>query len=261
MKPDWNPQHYLRYEHERNRAAADLLAQIAHIPARHIADLGCGAGNSTALLRRNWPSAQITGIDTSPAMLHAARQKLPDCTFVRQDFHEWQPETPPDLIFANASLQWSDSPETLLAHLIAQLAEGGVLAAQMPDNLEEPSHRLIRATAAAPHWQNRTAAAQTRPPMPAAGQYYRWLVQNGCQTDLWRTTYYHPLPDTAAIADMFAATAMRPYLDCLDAQQQAAFRLEYTEKLEQHYPPQPDGKVLLAVPRLFFVARKTGKAA
>ena len=66
---DWNPSLYLQYETERSRPAADLLSRVALENVHSVVDLGCGPGNSTALLHQRWPSAVITGIDTSPAML------------------------------------------------------------------------------------------------------------------------------------------------------------------------------------------------
>lgn len=66
---DWNPSLYLQYGAERTRPAAELLARIPLDEVSTIADLGCGPGNSTALLKHRWPSAHITGVDNSPAML------------------------------------------------------------------------------------------------------------------------------------------------------------------------------------------------
>jgi trans-aconitate 2-methyltransferase len=53
----WDPKIYLSFGPERTRPAAELLARVAiEAPAR-VADLGCGPGNSTALLRARWPQA------------------------------------------------------------------------------------------------------------------------------------------------------------------------------------------------------------
>lgn len=75
---DWNPSLYLQYKTERSRPAAELLSRVALESVRSVVDLGCGPGNSTALLHQRWPSAQITGVDTSPAMLNEARNTLPN---------------------------------------------------------------------------------------------------------------------------------------------------------------------------------------
>ncbi|WP_210508270.1 methyltransferase domain-containing protein, partial [Pantoea ananatis] len=114
---DWNPSLYLRYGAERTRPAAELLARIPLDDVSSIVDLGCGPGNSTALLKHRWPSAHVTGVDNSPAMLDEARSALPDCHFVEADIRQFKPGQPLSLIYANASLQWVPDHYDLLPHL------------------------------------------------------------------------------------------------------------------------------------------------
>ncbi|MDO5058907.1 MAG: trans-aconitate 2-methyltransferase [Neisseria sp.] len=253
---DWNPQHYLAFADERTRPAADLLARIADKAAKRITDLGCGPANSTALLVQNWPQASVCGVDNSAAMIAEARKALPQAQFVQEDFSRWQADAAQDVIFANASLQWAGGHEALLPKLISQLAPEGVLAIQMPDNLNEPSHRLMRETAESPEWASRFNAAAVRPKMPSAAEYYDIFARAGCRADIWRTTYYHALPDAGAIVHWFGSTALRPYLDALPESSREAFIADYLARLREAYPPRTDGKILLALPRLFIVAER-----
>ena len=144
---DWNPSLYLHFSAERSRPAVELLARVPLENVEYVADLGCGPGNSTALLDQRWPAARITGIDSSPAMIAEARSALPDCLFVEADIRNWQPEQALDLIFANASLQWLPDHYELFPHLVSLLNPQGVLAVQMPDNWLEPTHVLMREVA------------------------------------------------------------------------------------------------------------------
>lgn len=63
---DWNPSLYLQYETERSRPAAELLNRVALESICSVVDLGCGPGNSTALLHQRWPSAVVTGLIPHP---------------------------------------------------------------------------------------------------------------------------------------------------------------------------------------------------
>ena len=74
---DWNPSLYLEFADERTRPAAELTARIAQQPVKLAVDLGCGSGNSTALLRAAWPEARIIGVDNSAAMLAQRAKRFP----------------------------------------------------------------------------------------------------------------------------------------------------------------------------------------
>lgn len=254
---EWDPELYRKFEAERTRPARELLAHISVEEVEQVTDLGCGPGNSTELLAEAWPLATVCGLDSSAAMLAQARERLPHCRFVQADIRSWQAETPQQVIYANASLQWLDNHATLFPHLVEQLAPGGVLAVQMPDNLNEPSHRLMRDVAASEPWHSRIdAKTADRKQLLPTGDYYDLLTGTGCDVDIWRTTYYHVMADAQAIISWLEATGLRPFLAMLDEAEQADFLAAYHQRLLSAYPAQRDGQVLLAFPRLFIVAVK-----
>ncbi|MCU7783088.1 trans-aconitate 2-methyltransferase [Lelliottia amnigena] len=248
---DWNPSLYLQYGAERTRPAAELLTRIALDDVSDVLDLGCGPGNSTALLHQRWPLARIMGVDNSPAMLEQARVAVPECRFIEADVRQFKPEHAVDLIYANASLQWIPDHYALLPHLISLLKLNGVLAVQMPDNTDEPSHVLMREVAYEQGYPNRV-----REPLPGIHAYYDILTEAGCDVDIWRTTYYHKMSSHQAIIDWVSATGLRPWMQELSENEQLKFLARYHELLVQQYPIQENGQILLAFPRLFFVARR-----
>lgn len=259
---DWDPELYLRFEAERTRPARELLARIDRPDAQRVSDLGCGPGNSTELLSQSWPQAQVTGVDTSLAMLQKAQKRLPHCSFVQSDISHWQPDEAQDVIYANAALQWVLDHETLLPHLVSQLADNGILAIQMPDNLNQPSHALMRKVASEGPWTHLNAEAESvRKKLLTTEEYYDLLALQGCEVDIWRTTYYHVMPSASAIIEWLSSTGLRPFLDKLDEEQQPEFLRRYLNELEKVYTPRADGKVLLAFPRLFIVARNVENGA
>lgn len=256
---DWDPSLYARFEGERSRPAAELLARVALEAPRLVVDVGCGPGNSTALLARRFPAAELVGIDTSDAMLATARQRLPGATFAKADAATWVPDRAPDLVFSNAALQWVPDHASLLPRLFGLVAPGGVLAVQMPDNLAQPSHRLMREVAASGPWAGTIgdpAVAGRLGRMLSAEAYYDLLAGEAAEVDLWHTTYQHRLADARAIVDWVRATGLKPFVDPLSPDLATGFLAAYEGAIDGAYAVRADGARLLAFPRLFMVARR-----
>ena len=256
---DWDPDLYTRFEDERTRPAADLLGRVALRSPRLAVDLGCGPGNSTELILRRFPDAEVVGLDTSAAMLDSARRRLPALRFEAADAATWTPRRPPDLIFANAVLQWVPDHPTLLPRLFGLLAPGGVLAVQMPDNLAEPSHRLMREVAASGPWSaaiGDPAVAGRVGRMLDVDGYYDTLAPLAATVEVWRTAYQHRMDGAASIVAWLSATGLKPFVDPLPSDLKAGFLSAYERAIDGAYSARADRRRLLAFPRVFMVATK-----
>lgn len=250
---DWSASQYLKFEDQRTRPARDLAAQIPLDAPRKVYDLGCGPGNSTETLMERFPKAEFVGVDSSPTMLNQARKRLPQVTFIEADLARWTPPTDADVFYSNATFQWIPDHIPVLQRLLQALPEGGALAVQMPDNVNEPSHVSMRETAADGPW---AAVLKDTPRelLPPVSVYYDALRPLCRYVDVWHTHYQHPLDGAEAIADWFKGTALRPFLDPLPEAQRADFLAAYTARLTKAYPARCDGKSLLRFPRLFLMA-------
>jgi trans-aconitate 2-methyltransferase len=253
---DWRPEDYLRFGDERGRPARDLLARIPLKAPELVYDLGCGPGNSTALLHEAFPQATLIGLDTSKTMLASTRKDLPQVQFMEADIAVWPGDPNADLIYANASFQWVPDHVSVLLRLLKGMKARGVLALQMPDNLDEPSHRLMSETAETGPWASllRNAAA-AREFIRTPNEYYGLLKPHCRNLDIWHTAYTQVLDGVQGIVDFVSTTGLRPYLDPLDEPMRAQFVDTYRAGLAKAYPEFPDGKVLMRFPRIFIVAQ------
>ena len=97
---------------------------------------------------------------------------------------------------------------------------------------------------------------RSRDALPGVHAYYDILTEAGCDVDIWRTTYYHPMSSHQAIIDWVSATGLRRWLQDLSESEQQRYLHRYHQLLEEQYPLQENGQILLAFPRLFIVARR-----
>lgn len=247
--PTWNADQYLKFADERIRPCKDLISHIGIASPKRIVDLGCGPGNSAAVLAERWPGAEITGVDTSPAMIDVARREQPARHWISADIREWASTEPAqfDLVFSNAALQWVPDHASVYPQLMKRVAAGGALAVQIPADFNAIPHQLMRELAPrvkAKEWYSHEASF-----------YYDVLAPCAGALDIWQTEYQHVLPDAGAIVEWYKGSGIRPFLEAMSTEaEREEFLASYEKKIRAVYPPRPDGKVLFPFRRLFVIA-------
>ncbi|WP_245819189.1 methyltransferase domain-containing protein [Bifidobacterium tissieri] len=256
----WDSAQYLRFRNERTQPSRDLAMQL---PAddgtvTRVLDIGCGPGNSTAVLRERYPHAHILGVDSSPEMIDAAKSAHPDiefalCDVSRQDQLDALPHDF-DVVFSNACIQWVPDHAHLIPAMLGLLRKDGTLAVQTPMNYEEPIHRIIAEIVHSAQYADRLPQQREffnlTPP-----EYWELLHRYAASFRMWTTTYMHTLPSHEAIMDWYRGTGLRPYLQALsDDVERAAFEKQVFERVCDAYPVQSDGSIIFPFPRFFFTA-------
>jgi len=259
----WNPDQYLKYSNERMRPALDLLARVDAEAPKAVLDLGCGAGNVTALLAQRWPDARIVGVDNSHEMLAKARASTagdPRREWIDADLATYAPDAPIDVVYSNAALHWQPNHPQLFPRIFDWVAPGGVLAVQMPNQIAAPSHVAIAEVVAAQRWRDRLAAAREQTPVLHTSDYFRLLSTKARAIDAWVTEYLHVLPAAQdgvhPVVAWIKGTTLTPYLAALPQDMQQAFMDHVSQRIAAAYPTLPDGRVLFPFRRIFVVAAR-----
>lgn len=263
MSHIWDPDRYLAYADERGRPFVDLLARVPAETPHIVVDLGCGPGNLTALLADRWRGASVTGIDSSPEMIEAART-VDGITWEVGDLRDWaRPDplalrAPVDVLISNATLQWIPDHLDLLPCLVDRVAPGGWFAFQVPGNFDEPSHTIRTDIAGRPPYSEHTRDVAV-PASHDPAVYQRVLLDLGCEVDAWETTYLHVLAGDDPVFDWVSGTGARPTLQALPDDLRPLFEEEFRALLREAYPADASGRVVLPFRRVFVVARKAGE--
>lgn len=252
----WDPKVYMAFGAERTRPAAELLARIPSDNPARVADLGCGPGNSTALLAARWVQAEIVGVDNSPEMLAEAKASGIPAHWQQADVSSWTPDAPQDVIYSNATLQWVPDHAALLPRLMSHLVPGGFFAFQVPMNFTEPCHTLIHDVANAGPWAAKLAKVRDFGFVRAPEDYFDILEPVASHIDIWETRYVQVLDGDDAVYRWMSGTGLRPFANALEGEERDNFLYEYKDRLRSAYPMRASGKTLYPFQRLFAVAKR-----
>lgn len=261
--PTWDPTQYERFGDHRTRPFLDLIARVGAEEPQRVVDLGCGNGPATLLLAERWPTAQITGVDSSSEMLERARRLDVDhrVEWVQSDVRDVDLAQPaaPDVVVTNATLQWVPEHRELMTRWLQMIAPGGWFAMQVPGNFDAPSHRVIREVVAQqPDGERLLAEYRMTDPVDDPGEYVDLVAPHVDHVDAWETTYLQVLDPQGQQADpvleWVRGTALRPVLDLLDQPGQERLLRELAPRLAEAYPRREYG-VPFPFRRVFLVAR------
>lgn len=254
----WNPDLYNKFKDLRYRPFFDLADLIQHDPEMKAVDLGCGTGEQTALLSAKFPDARFLGIDSSQEMLAKSKtleneqlrfEKATTEEFITRD-ETW------DLLFSNAALQWSDHHQELFLNLLSRLKPGGQVAIQMPCQPQNILNQLLAELAEEVPFHTYLKGWNRPSSVLTLDEYARVFFENGIgNLDLSLRVYPIIAETPETFFEFISGSALIPYLEKLDSEQQQQFVMKFKERIAAAFPKFP---ALYAFKRLLLYGRKQG---
>lgn len=109
-----------------------LLTRSREFTFRHALDIGCGAGELSLALARGRPQARIVGVDVSPQLVEAARERaehMSNLEFVLADAGRWRPadDFAPQLLISRHGVMFFADPPAAFANVASFAGDNAAL--------------------------------------------------------------------------------------------------------------------------------------
>ena len=244
---DWNVTDYERnasYVWQRAGEVLDLLAPRA---GEVILDVGCGTGVLMSKIAES--GCEVVGVDSSPEMVSAAREKGLDARVVDAQCMEFSNQF--DAVFSNASLHWMPDSNAVLSNVHKALKPGGRFCAEF--GAKNNAQTIIDALYEQLQKFNLNGDDYKPWDFPAGEDYRRRLERNGFEiVELTVTDRITPLPtDVAGWLKTFAG----PFLRDIPPNRRDEVITAAADKAGRKLKT-GDGKWVVDYARLRFLARK-----
>ena len=128
MTQTWDPLTYERNGSFVHGLAGGVLEWLNAQPGEYILDLGCGDGQLTQRIADS--GAHVLGVDASPAMVAAARERGIEAEQAKAEMLPFRDMTF-DAVFSNAALHWVRGQDAMLGQVHRVLRTDGRFVAEM----------------------------------------------------------------------------------------------------------------------------------
>ena len=121
MQQTWDPSLYAGNGRFVAVLAGSLVDSLQPRAGDRVLDLGCGDGFLTQHIGES--GAAVVGVDSSPQMIAAAKERGVDARLINGEALPFQDEF--DAVFSNAALHWMSDHDAVLAGVYRALKPGG----------------------------------------------------------------------------------------------------------------------------------------
>lgn len=272
IKDHWLSLEYLKFEEYRTRPGIELINRVEkylkvknknksnpYYNVNDVCDLGCGSGFFILPLLNTFSSIKtLKAIDNSENMLQTAKKTVftkseifNKVNFECISINNWlSNKNEMDLIYSNSVLQWIPNHEKLFKNIFNNLKKGGIAAIQIPNNFNQPSHKIIKEILYKFIEQekiNNNILEKIENNCPSINEdgckYYYNLSKKYCDyVDCWQTEYFHELQqiinpnnNNHPVCNWLMGSYLGPIMSILPQSIHNEFLNLYNEELNNYY--------------------------
>lgn len=119
---------------DRDNFALEVIKWHIEKPT-NILDIGCGNGHTLELLAKEFPEAELTGLEISKEAIALASSKVPKAKFVEKYLENYTSRIKFDLIINLGTIEHIEDLDQSLINLKKLLKQDGIIYFEAPDNL------------------------------------------------------------------------------------------------------------------------------
>lgn len=238
----WNAETYLQFKEIRFKPFFDLCNLLTGDGLVNGVDIGCGTGEQTAILSKNFATAKFLGIDSSKEMLAQSTQfENNNLHFEVSSIEQFAKSASTwDLIFSNAALQWADEHASLFPKLISKINTGGQFAVQMPFQKENVLNKILLELVNEKPFADFLNGFKRNSPLLSIDEYAKIMFDNGL-TDITVFLKIYPLiaKDEMELYNFISGSSLIPYMEKMNKEQQELFKAEYLKRIKNYFTSFP----------------------
>ncbi|MDQ6469866.1 hypothetical protein RB619_04350 [Flavobacterium sp. LHD-80] len=158
------------------------------------------------------------------------------------------------MVFSNAALQWSDDHKVLFPKLINSLNSAGQFAVQMPVQKENTLNKLLYELADEEPFKSYLKGWKRDSPVLSMDEYAQIMFEGNLE-DIQIMTKVYPIiaQNHDALFDFISGSALIPYMELFQQDQQQLFVDAFKEKIAVNFPKLP---AIYAFKRIFLYGIK-----
>ena len=257
----WDAEEYHNLSFAQNSAAKYLIQQLKIKTTDSILDVGCGNGKISAKLAEIANEGKVVGIDKSKEMIafsaeNVEKDAYPNLRFKLQDANKVSFRKQFNVIFSSFALQWIQDKNKFFQKSYNSLKQDGTLALIVPTGVSPELELSVSRTINDPKWKGYFQDFHPNWYF-CDGKSIRHLITENS----FRVTYFEEMTQevTFPSRDAFERYVLLwfPYLRPLPKDLRKEFFQEVLERYFTLLPIDSTGTVLLRIPRVDIIAKKS----